>query len=651
MARRGKKRSRKTIKASPVHVQAATSTAVQVNKDFSEDAAYTGMVAAFSHTIDPRTVRLLEEYSRSPWLRSVVDRVSSSFSMADWKIYKKPLSRIGRRNYKAIKKQLDTLNLQPEDNNEFIEFWNRGNKKFSGFTCRRLIQQYIDLVGECYIILDFDKKTKKPIYYSPVPPDWVEKTGSGWRDGKGKREYLINIGLGATKRTYKEHEVVHLVNVDPYDPYKRSSSISSAIRKELALDTEAASYATDYFHNGMMPTGILTAKGANKTQVERMREEWENRHRGGGKRHKIHITGAEIDYTRTEQEFSPDNIVNIREFERNVVMQVYGVPPEILGILDKSNRATIQSAEDIFAKMVILPRLRFIQAEIQEKIVSKYFGDDLYLDFYSPLPADTQLEVEVMKFAPYAFKINEFRALARKKPLSKEEGGENMGAILDIRGQAEAGSTMRGNPQNDQSGKDESTEKSIGVHMLKSGDLSRLDKIKEIVDISAVRASGYISKSLSTVEEMASDKAVSLMQRSIAKSYIVDEGRENALERLSKSLSDDDFWLSKADESLSRICLLETKEKMYSDISSMVGHSSVTIRKSASCSYDHKGESVQDICTKSDCRCVATRDGREDDDFIAFEKLCSLNLNKIKQEYLTMCKNYMELVIEEVFRE
>jgi hypothetical protein len=37
-------------------------------------------------------------------------------------------------------------------------------------------------------------------------------------------------------------------------------------------------------------------------------------------------------------------------------MQVYGIPPEKLGIVENSNRSTIDSADYLFAKSILVPQ-------------------------------------------------------------------------------------------------------------------------------------------------------------------------------------------------------------------------------------------------------------------------------------------------------
>ncbi|KKL82562.1 hypothetical protein LCGC14_1983500, partial [marine sediment metagenome] len=105
--------------------------------------------------------------------------------------------------------------------------------------------------------------------------------------------------------------------------------------------------------------------------------------------------------------------------QRDTIIQVYGVPPEILGILESSNRATIEAAEFLFAKFVIMPRLEFLRAVLQQLLVPE-FDDRLILDFESPVTEDKRHELQVMKASTWAYTANELRKRAGEPSLGDE---------------------------------------------------------------------------------------------------------------------------------------------------------------------------------------------------------------------------------------
>ena len=47
----------------------------------------------------------------------------------------------------------------------------------------------------------------------------------------------------------------------------------------------------------------------------------------------------------------------LRSFERDAIIQTFNVPPELVGVIENSNRATIEAALTIMAIQVIVPRL------------------------------------------------------------------------------------------------------------------------------------------------------------------------------------------------------------------------------------------------------------------------------------------------------
>ena len=84
------------------------------------------------------------------------------------------------------------------------------------------------------------------------------------------------------------------------------------------------------------------------------------------------------------------------------------MPPEKMGINTNSNRATIEGADLIFAKEVLLPRQDHLRAVLQAKLVAE-FDSNLILDFESPILDDRRHRQQAMKATPWAFTVNEHR--------------------------------------------------------------------------------------------------------------------------------------------------------------------------------------------------------------------------------------------------
>ena len=96
-------------------------------------------------------------------------------------------------------------------------------------------------------------------------------------------------------------------------------------------------------------------------------------------------------------------------------MKSFGIPPEILGGVDNSNRATIQGAREIYAQEVLMPRLLKLKDILNENLSSE-FGVNLILDFTSPIPSDKELQLNIMKEFRDMFSEDEIRKLAGLQP-------------------------------------------------------------------------------------------------------------------------------------------------------------------------------------------------------------------------------------------
>jgi hypothetical protein len=139
------------------------------------------------------------------------------------------------------------------------------------------------------------------------------------------------------------------------------------------------------------------------------------------------------------QTFADQQLVAFREFQRDLIVNTFGVPPEILGILENSNRATIESADYLFTRWVVVPRLEFLRTELQQSLVPM-FGEDLVLEYINPVPEDKEHMLQVAKAAPYAFTVNEIRAMGSHQPLDGDGGDSHWvplnGALVDDLGAA-----------------------------------------------------------------------------------------------------------------------------------------------------------------------------------------------------------------------
>jgi SPP1 gp7 family putative phage head morphogenesis protein len=160
---------------------------------------------------------------------------------------------------------------------------------------------------------------------------------------------------------------------------------------------------------------------------ERLNEVWMQRFGGPENQGKPFWSSAPLEVKTLTPSFRELQLTKLREFERDIIVTVFGVPPEIMGILANSNRATIDAAELLFSKYVLTPRLEARRAAYNEQLAWQY-DERLFLDFEDPVEENKEFKLEVTRSRPAAFTDDEVRALAGEGPLPVDDAAVAGGA-------------------------------------------------------------------------------------------------------------------------------------------------------------------------------------------------------------------------------
>lgn len=365
---------------------------------------------------------LEQMYNQSPWLRAVTAKIAGSISRTEWQLFVMRASPEGRaiktgaaqvKNWRARQKLLNVPEAQQIEQHPFLDLFGFGNEYMDGATLIKLIQIHLETVGETFIVKERAKNGQLTGLW-PVPPHWINDTP---KPNKPSFEILTPDG-----RPYEipMTEVVWISEPDPSNPFGRGAGRGRALADELETDEYASQHTKSWFYNRAVPELIISAAGLRKEDTARMEERWMESVRGFLKAYKPHFLNREIKVTQLSTSFNDMQLVELRRFERDTIMQVYGVPPEILGVLENSNRATIEAAEFFYAKHTLVPRIEILREAFQNHIIPEY-DDRIVLHYDSPVEEDREFQLEVAKAAPWARTTNEWRTLSGLEPIDDEQ--------------------------------------------------------------------------------------------------------------------------------------------------------------------------------------------------------------------------------------
>lgn len=399
-----------------------------------------------SYTLPRRgSWELLRAYADLPWLHGCVRRRAEAIASVEWVLYqapKTPAERRGRlpgqRNgaggmemrHARLKSALKKKQLVQLDDHPVLTLLEDpmgsvpvGVPRIHGPAWWELLSTWMDLVGEAPIGKDGPRdknnyRTDVPDELTPVLPNWILKVPT-------KESPTFSIVM-PVPITVAPRDMIWIRHVDPSSPYTgRGVGTALPLADELETDEYMSAAARARFFNGATPDFILGIKrkvgNITKEQAAAIAKDIEDKHQGPDKAGRFHVLGDDFRVEQLGHTLIESQYIDGRKFLRDTCMQVFGVPPEVLGVLESSNKSTIAAASDHFARYSTVPMLERFRVALQTELVTE-FGDDLVLDYISPVPTDVENEWRVMIALPSAFTLNDIREQAGKPPL--KEGGD-----------------------------------------------------------------------------------------------------------------------------------------------------------------------------------------------------------------------------------
>lgn len=385
-------------------------------------------------TPPPRgTLEMLKAYSEMPWLRATVHKVAGSCAQAAWHAYAvrrtgadgrkafvkiNGLARCGtwasrHKEFQALRRAGELVEL---DTHPVLDLLHRPNSYFTGYVHRKLTQIYVELVGEAPWMYERNG-LGAPSGVWALPPNWIRNLPNP------AQPYYVVQGYGAVAEV-PPTEILLFKDPDPWNPFGRGAGTGKAIADELETDAYSAKYTKQFFYNNARPDFIAIVDGASKAELARAEQRWLERFQGFWRSWRPYFTNTKFTLQQIEQDnFRQMQLTELRKFERDTIVQVFGLPPELLGIIENSNRATIDSADYLFATHVLEPRLEFQREILQERLVPLY-DDRLILEYDTPVKEDRAFELEARSAMPATVEVDAWRDIQGLPPLGEEGGGK-----------------------------------------------------------------------------------------------------------------------------------------------------------------------------------------------------------------------------------
>jgi hypothetical protein len=355
----------------------------------------------------------------------VVGKIGESIASTEWLAFRstntdpgeraavaRAYSKAGPNRRKQLRKAMELVEIP---GHRILDLLEKGNEFHTGLTIDELTQLHLELVGEAFWVKERNGRGEPSELWS-IPPHWVRHCP---QPGPEEREFVLLVN--GVETTLPMSEVIWFKKPDPFMPYGRGVGTGRSLSDELDTDEYAAKHMKGWFVNGAIPDLLVSADGLNKGDTARLENDWLDKQQGWWNKFKPYFVSKKLTVTKLTSSFSDMGLGQLRKDQRDVIIHTWGIAPEMFGITENSNRANITGAFYQFARWVLVPRLELQRVFLQTRLVPD-FEPGLVLDYVSPVEEDKSHVLEVMKSAPWAFTVDDWREEAHKPEVKDGKG-------------------------------------------------------------------------------------------------------------------------------------------------------------------------------------------------------------------------------------
>jgi HK97 family phage portal protein len=271
------------------------------------------------------------------------------------------------------------------------------NETMTGIELKYTTMAHLELTGNCYWFLDgVNSDTDKPraIYLLNPGRVRVKLNKSTFPYKISHYEFTIDNKIFR----FETYQILHIKYPDPGDPYV-GIGVVQTIPTWIDSDNYAMEYNRKFFINGAQVGLYIQSETNVEGNIERIKRSFRDNYAGNENAHKIPVLpkGAKLEHTGlTQRDMDFEKLTTAT---RDRILAAFRVSKTILGTAESdTNRATAETADYVFSKRTIKPKMLLVISFLNEFLVPRY-GEDLYLTFIDPVPEDKAFRTQEMTAA------------------------------------------------------------------------------------------------------------------------------------------------------------------------------------------------------------------------------------------------------------
>jgi HK97 family phage portal protein len=355
-----------------------------------------------------------ENCEQAPTVKAIVTAITRRFAVTPVHVYRKTESKGRDSKEKLPSHPTARLLSRPNSFQTRVDYWQ---------DCASWLARY-----GCYYAFKSRGSTGPIRELLPMHPRDVEV-----KQDRTTWAVTFAWGNGAERQDYPASRIHHIRG-----PARNGFSGDSPVKDvslAIALEMAAEKFGASFFQNGALPLLVwnyMTGSQGFKTKDEEKQflEDVKNAF-GGGKAHSTMLVPKGVDKPTTiDIQNDKSQFLETRKYQRTVIAGAWGVPPHLVGDLERATFNNVEQQDADFTLNVIMPIGQAIEAAMERDLLTdedRTSGVIIRFNFDSILRADfasRQAGLRVQRDAG-VISPNEWREIEGKNPISVEDGGED----------------------------------------------------------------------------------------------------------------------------------------------------------------------------------------------------------------------------------
>lgn len=325
-------------------------------------------------------------------------------------------SAIGFLPFIVYKRDGDNRERQPQ-HPVYKLLHDQPNPYMDALVFRETLQGHLLTWGNAYALIQ-RSNNGTPVYLWPLLPN---KTEPEVVDNGNKVRYKVTNNNGGTVY-YGASDILHFKGLG-FDGIKGYSVIRYAANS-LGGGMAAEKYGAKFFANNAAPSGVLeTPETLSDKGYNRLREDWENKHKGLDNAHKIAILEEGLKWHDIGLPPEDAQYLETRKFGVVEVARWFSIPPHMLAELERATFSNIENQGIGFVTYTLTKWFRRWELESNHKLFFTNEQGKLYTEFLADalLRGNTKERYNAYRVAIMAGWMNRNEARQREN-LNTAEG-------------------------------------------------------------------------------------------------------------------------------------------------------------------------------------------------------------------------------------